>query len=205
MMGNMPQNHPNSAEAVTGEIAPEPDSPDAQHAAIDDRLHDEFIWHYPDEHSPNAIHFEMMIVASQWARYFDEALQADLKILTDFVNGVVELDGFTICCRFTNDDEIRILNREFRQKDKATNVLSFPDGEEGRLGDLAFAFETMKAEADEMDISVAAHLRHLLVHGLLHLAGFDHDDQEDAEEMEGLEISALALIGVDNPYLGELA
>jgi len=205
MMGNMPQNHPNSAEAVTGEIAPEPDSPDAQVAAIDDRLHDEFIWHYPDKDSPDAINFEMILASSDWAPYFDEALQADLKILTQFVNGVVELDGYSICCRFTNDDEIRMLNRDFRQKDKATNVLSFPDGADGRLGDLAFAFETMTAEAEEMGISIAAHLRHLLLHGLLHLAGFDHSDAEDAEEMEGLEISALALIGVDNPYLGELA
>lgn len=205
MMGNMPQNHPNSAEAVTGDIAPEPDSPDAQNAAIDESLHDEFIWHYPDENSQDAIRYEMMIATPDWASYFDEALQADLKILTDFVNAVVELDGYTICCRFTNDDEIRTLNREFRQKDNATNVLSFPDGQEGRLGDLAFAFETMKAEADDMQISVAAHLRHLLLHGLLHLAGFDHHDQEEADEMEGLEISALALIGVDNPYLGELA
>ena len=205
MMGNMPQNHPNSAEAVTGDIAPEPDSPDAQNAAIDESLHDEFIWHYPDEISPDKISFEHILVVPQWAPYFDEALKADLKMLVEFVNGVVELDGLTICCRFTDDDEIRQLNREFRDKDKATNVLSFPDGQEGRLGDLAFAFETMKQEAEEMDITIEAHLRHLLVHGLLHLAGFDHHDSDEAEEMEALEISALALIGVDNPYLGELA
>ena len=202
----MPQNHNSSSEAVTGEIAPEPDSPEHQAASLnDDIIHDEFIWHYPDEISPDKISFEHMLVVPQWAPYFDEALKADLKMLVDFVNGVVELDGFAICCRFTNDAEIRQLNREFRDKDKATNVLSFPDGQDGRLGDLAFAFETMKQEADEMDITIQAHLRHLLVHGLLHLAGFDHHDSDEAEEMEALEISALALIGVDNPYLGELA
>ena len=204
MMGTMPQNQKNSSETVAGDIAPEPDSPHALAAAIDNQMHDEFIWCYPDDKSPDKISFEMLLVTAEWACYFDEALQADLKMLVDFVNGVIELDGLTICCRFTHDDEIRSLNRDFRQKDKATNVLSFPDGEEGRLGDLAFAFETMKAEAEDMHISIAAHLRHLLVHGLLHLAGYDHDDPEEAEEMEALEISALALIGVDNPYLGEL-
>ena len=110
----MPQNHPNSAEAVTGEIAPEPDSPDAQAAAIDDRLHDEFIWNYPDKDSPDAISFEMILASSDWAPYFDEALQADLKILTQFVNGVVELDGYSICCRFTNVRSTDIVFYYFR-------------------------------------------------------------------------------------------
>ena len=207
MMGNMPQNHNSSSDAVTGEIAPEPDSPDYQTASLENDAihdnhtgHDDFIWQYSDD-----INFEHILVVPQWAPYFDEALKADLKMLVEFVNGVVELDGLTICCRFTDDDEIRQLNREFRDKDKATNVLSFPDGQEGRLGDLAFAFETMKQEAEEMEITIEAHLRHLLVHGLLHLAGYDHHDSDEAEEMEALEISALALIGVDNPYLGELA
>ena len=139
MMGNMPQNHNSSSEAVTGEIAPEPDSPDYQSASLkDDAIHNEFIWHYSDD-----INFEHILVVPQWAPYFDEALKADLKMLVEFVNGVVELEGLTICCRFTDDKEIRQLNREFRDKDKATNVLSFPDGQDGRLGDLAFAFETM--------------------------------------------------------------
>ena len=204
MMGTMPQNHHSRSEAAAGDIAPEPDSLHTQSAAIDNKSHDEFIWCYPDDKNADAICFEMILAVADWAPYFDEALQADLKTLTDFVNGVVKLDGYSLCCRFTNDDEIRNLNRDFRQKDKATNVLSFPDGEAGRLGDLAFAFETMKTEADEMGITIAAHMRHLLVHGLLHLSGFDHHDQDEAEEMEALEISALALIGVDNPYVGEL-
>ena len=209
MMGIMPQNYNNSSETVTGEIAPEPDSPISNSVSFDETVHDEFIWSYPDDISADdakakAISFEMILTSADWAPYFNAHLKADLGIITEFVNGVVELDGFAICCRFTHDDEIRQLNRDFRQKDKATNVLSFPDGVDGRLGDLAFAFETLKTEAAEMDITIEAHLRHLLVHGLLHLAGFDHADPEEAEEMEALEMSALALIGVDNPYLGEL-
>ena len=115
---------------------------------------------------------------------------------------------------FTNDSRVHELNREWRSKDKPTNVLSFPmleradlihlDPDEGppeMLGDIALAHETCAREASEKSISLADHAAHLIVHGLLHLAGYDHDTSEaDADAMERLEANALAILGIANPY-----
>ena len=115
---------------------------------------------------------------------------------------------------FTDDARIHELNRDWRQRDKPTNVLSFPmldredlmhlDPDAGppeMLGDIALAHETCRREADEKGIALESHAAHLLVHGLLHLAGHDHEiSDEDAEKMEALEVKALALLGIDDPY-----
>lgn len=114
---------------------------------------------------------------------------------------------------FANDAEVQELNREWRGKDKPTNVLSFPmleraelldlgnDGPPEMLGDIVLALETCAREAGEKRLALADHAAHLLVHGFLHLAGYDHElSDADAEAMEALEIQALALIGLDNPY-----
>lgn len=114
---------------------------------------------------------------------------------------------------FTSDDEIHALNREWRNRDKPTNVLSFPmlghqelsllpkDGPPVLLGDIALAIATCQSEAAEKGISLADHAAHLLVHGLLHLAGYDHVDSDDeAAAMEALEIKALAHLGIRDPY-----
>jgi probable rRNA maturation factor len=116
---------------------------------------------------------------------------------------------------FTSDGEIHALNREWRQRDKATNVLSFPmleraellalaqDGPPELLGDVALAFETCAREAAEKGLPLADHAAHLIVHGLLHLAGHDHEiSPADADAMEALETKALALMGVADPYGG---
>jgi len=113
---------------------------------------------------------------------------------------------------FTSDDEVHALNREWRAKDRPTNVLSFPmlsrtdllaladDGGPELLGDIALARETCAREAGEKAIAVDAHAAHLIVHGLLHLAGHDHVADAEAEAMEALEIKALATMGIGNPY-----
>jgi probable rRNA maturation factor len=114
---------------------------------------------------------------------------------------------------FTSDGEVRSLNREWRRRDTPTNVLSFPmlergellrltvDGPPELLGDIALAYDTCAREAADKGISVADHAAHLIVHGLLHLAGYDHElGEEHAEAMEALEAKALALIGVADPY-----
>ena len=100
----------------------------------------------------------------------------------------------------TGDKAIRVLNRDFRGKDKATNVLSFPMEEKGFLGDIAVAFETTKREAKAMDVSFRDHFTHVLVHGTLHLEGHDHIDDDEAERMEKREISILKGFGIENPY-----
>jgi probable rRNA maturation factor len=114
---------------------------------------------------------------------------------------------------FTSDEEIHALNREWRQRDKATNVLSFPmlareellglaaDGPPELLGDVALAHETCAREAAAKGIPLEHHAAHLIVHGLLHLAGYDHEiSTADAEAMEALETKALAICEIADPY-----
>jgi len=106
----------------------------------------------------------------------------------------------------TDDARIRKLNSEWRDQDKPTNVLSFENPEEPpedapwQLGDVVVAFGVTAAEAESSGISLADHLSHLVVHGVLHLFGYDHIIDEDAEEMEGLEKRVLSGLGVADPY-----
>ena len=115
----------------------------------------------------------------------------------------------------TTDEQVHDLNREWRGKDKPTNVLSFPmleraelkalggDGPPVLLGDIALAHETCAREATEKGRPLEDHAAHLVIHGLLHLAGLDHEiSARDAEEMEALEVKALAKLGIADPYCG---
>lgn len=114
---------------------------------------------------------------------------------------------------FTGDEDVHLLNREWRDRDKATNVLSFPmmqreellelsaEGPPAMLGDIALAHGVCSREAAEKGIAVNDHAAHLIIHGLLHLAGHDHvNSDEEAEAMEALEIAALAKLGLGDPY-----
>ena len=106
----------------------------------------------------------------------------------------------------TDDAAIRVLNRDHRGMDKPTNVLSFPqddpeaDAYGPLLGDIAVAHETVAREAAKEDISFRDHFLHMIVHGFLHLVGYDHMNDDEAEEMEGLETAILARLGIANPY-----
>jgi probable rRNA maturation factor len=102
----------------------------------------------------------------------------------------------------TNDAEMRDLNARFRGKDAPTNVLSFPAGENphGHLGDVALALGVCAAEARAQGKPLADHLRHLVAHGVLHLVGYDHEAEAEAESMEALEREILAGLGVPDPY-----
>jgi len=100
-----------------------------------------------------------------------------------------------------DDVQIKTLNRDYRHKDKPTNVLSFPDeGPAPLLGDIVLAYETVAGEAAEKSISLEHHVTHLLIHGFLHLQGYDHETEAEAAKMEALEIAALAALNIDNPY-----
>lgn len=115
---------------------------------------------------------------------------------------------------FANDAAVQTLNADYRGKDQPTNVLSFPDTPLGRsnleqaaimreplmFGDIILARETVASEAEAQNKSLADHMTHLLVHGLLHLAGYDHMEQNDADVMENLEVIILDKLGISNPY-----
>ena len=119
-----------------------------------------------------------------------------------------------IAVRLTSDDEVQTLNRQYRHKDKPTNVLSFPmvqpdlleavtqnsDDGEVILGDIVLAHGICAAEAGERGVSVADHATHLIVHGVLHLLGYDHMEDAAAEAMEDMERAALASLGLHDPY-----
>jgi len=102
--------------------------------------------------------------------------------------------------RLTDDTEIQQLNKDFRQKDYATNVLSFPDGENGYLGDIAISYDRVVEESHHNGKDFNDHFVHLFIHGCLHLMGYDHETEEDALQMEALEVKILQDMGIKNPY-----
>jgi probable rRNA maturation factor len=119
-----------------------------------------------------------------------------------------------VAVRLTSDEEVRTLNRQYRDKDKPTNVLSFPmvqtdlletvtqnsDDGEVILGDIVLAHGVCAAEAIEREVSVEDHATHLIVHGMLHLLGYDHMGDAEAEAMEEMERAALDQLGLHDPY-----
>jgi probable rRNA maturation factor len=112
-----------------------------------------------------------------------------------------------VSVKFTSDAEVRALNAAWRGRDKATNVLSFPMAEEKDLagaqllGDIVLAYGVCAAEAADKEVPIETHAAHLVVHGTLHLLGYDHETSgADAEEMEAVERRALASIGIADPY-----
>ena len=113
-----------------------------------------------------------------------------------------------VTIRLVDEEESQQLNRDYRGKDKPTNVLSFPfEAPEGieidLLGDLIICRQVVEAEAAEQQKPLAAHWAHMVVHGSLHLLGYDHIDDDEAEEMESLETEIMQKLGFDDPYLSE--
>ncbi len=117
-----------------------------------------------------------------------------------------------IAVRLTSDEQVHILNRDYRAKDMPTNVLSFPMFEQDELtridagppelllGDVILAYDVCAHEASVKGVSLESHMTHLVVHGVLHLLGYDHVGDEEADEMEAIERSAMASLGLHNPY-----
>lgn len=145
---------------------------------------------------------------TDWEALAIRAAEAVAQVAPELANA-----RLSVSLLFANDADVHAFNREWRGKDKPTNVLSFPmlerddllalspEGPPELLGDIALAFETCAREAADKDALLDHHAAHLIVHGLLHLAGHDHEiSPEDADAMEALEIKALALMGIEDPY-----
>lgn len=146
--------------------------------------------------------------ATDWEALATRAITALAQIAPELAN-----PRLSASLLFADDAEVHALNREWRGKDKPTNVLSFPmleredllalapDGPPELLGDIALALETCAREAADKGVALEQHAAHLIIHGLLHLSGHDHvHSDEEAAAMEALEIKALALMGIADPY-----
>ena len=140
-------------------------------------------------------------VADEAWRQAVPMLEAVVTTAGEMALDLSEHDG-EVAVLLTGDAAVRDLNARFRGKDQPTNVLSFPAAEnpDDHLGDIALAYETCAREAAEQGKSLADHLQHLVAHGVLHLVGYDHDVDADAEIMEALERRVLAALGVADPY-----
>jgi probable rRNA maturation factor len=153
---------------------------------------------------------EVLVVADCWQTEPDAEAVIDRAIATaaEIVNA--DLGEAELAVMLTDDAGIRTLNSNWRGIDKPTNVLSFPalpptgaggpDDAPRMLGDIAIAYETTRREADDEQKPFDHHLSHLAVHGFLHLIGYDHETDNDAEAMETLEAEILAQLGIPDPY-----
>lgn len=157
--------------------------------------------------APDRFAVDILVEDARWDNVPDalvlaeRAAQAALAACGDAFARAAEMS-----VTLTDDARIRVLNRQWREKDKATNVLSFPAAEVPEdvtpepLGDVIVALETVLAEAQAEDKRPQDHLVHLVVHGTLHLLGFDHEDDAEAEEMEEMERGILEGLGISDPY-----
>jgi probable rRNA maturation factor len=152
------------------------------------------------------------VAAADFEQYVEQVCLRTLKhqekhLLKYCPNVASEAVGIALV--FVDSQEVQKLNKQFRGKDAPTNVLSFaadmeglqPENQEIVLGDVIFAYEVIEAEAAEQGKDFIAHLTHMIVHGLLHLLGFDHMSESDAEIMERIEIDILQSFDIANPYI----
>ncbi len=138
----------------------------------------------------------LLVEDPKWRSH--RGLMARLTKAADAARRSARLKGaFTIL--LADDKKLRTLNHDFRGKDKPTNVLSFP-GSDGYAGDIAIAYGVTAAEAKTAAKNFADHASHLVVHGVLHLAGYDHERPKDALVMEPLEVKILGRLGIADPY-----
>jgi probable rRNA maturation factor len=152
---------------------------------------------------------EVLIVAACWSAEPDA--EAIVHRAIEAAASMVDADtgDAELAVMLTDDAGIRTLNRNWRSIDKPTNVLSFPalqptgarsDDAPRMLGDIAIAYETTRSEADDEQKPFDHHLSHLAVHGFLHLVGYDHENEAEAEAMENLERDILGTLGIPDPY-----
>lgn len=159
--------------------------------------------------TPDGNIIEITTAKSVWPSTVVDEFATFAARSSDFIQDFFDLPAFSVSILLDSDARIRQINRDFRNQDKATNVLSFPasmddvDEDEDELlflGDIAIAFETVDCEAKASDIDLKDHLAHLFVHGVMHLLGYDHESSAEADEMEALEIAILGAFSIANPY-----
>ena len=153
---------------------------------------------------------EVLVTAECWHAEADAEAVIQRAIATAAEIADADVGEAELAVMLTDDAGIRTLNSNWRGIDKPTNVLSFPalqprsprqpDEAPGMLGDIAIAYETTRREADEEQKPFHHHLSHLAVHGFLHLIGYDHENDADADDMESLETEILAQLGIPDPY-----
>lgn len=162
----------------------------------------------PDpEPDPPTLCVDVVRLGGDWAAI--EPVEVIVGAIVGALSKEIELCGETLraTLALSTDAHVRELNRTHRGKDASTNVLSFPapaiargPGADDFLGDVVIAAETLSREAALETKPLAHHFQHLVLHGLLHLAGFDHESDEDAAEMEDVEVAVLRRLGVPDPY-----
>lgn len=158
---------------------------------------------------PAALEVSVTVADSAWDEAAPDCRDIARAAATAAAQGRVESGAAEISILLAGDDLMRELNRRYRGIDAATNVLAFEDGTPAPvpggarlLGDVAVAFETTRREAEAGGLDITRHLAHLVVHGVLHLLGYDHETKVDAKLMERLEAAILAGLGIADPYGG---
>ena len=150
----------------------------------------------------NACKIDVLVESGLWKE--PRVLKSLIRRAVEEAAAAVSTSGAELAIVLTDDSAIRLLNRDWRGKDAATNVLSFPaqnaSGEPLLLGDIVLAYETIACEARAEGKPFAHHLAHLTVHGFLHLSGYDHQRSKDAEKMEQLERRILQRLAIPDPY-----
>lgn len=144
---------------------------------------------------------DVTIGCEEWQSVLTSELKQQwIEMLAD----TVQHEGYsriTIAVMLADDDTVAALNKIHLGKDEPTDVLSFPNDDDGFLGDIALAYGVIAGQSSEMGIAIGDHLLHLLIHGTLHLCGHDHIDADEADIMEAIEIDILAKHGMPNPYV----
>lgn len=137
-----------------------------------------------------------MLLDAAWAK----ALPGVERLVRKAARAAAGSRKRSLTIALADDRRVRVLNARDRKKDKPTNVLSYPSGERDFLGDVVLARQTVWREARQQKKTPAAHVSHLVVHGTLHLLGYDHENDAEAERMEALERRILARLGIADPY-----
>jgi probable rRNA maturation factor len=179
-----------TSELNNGDSALEPDSPEDNQFLSDE-------WT-----SEAGALIEVSIDPSSWHSPLIANLKKRGPVILDHIASRLSLDPLMVSLLLCNDVDMRSMNFLHRGFDKSTNVLSFPVGD-GGIGDIAIAGETVMREAAEAGIAAGDHLLHLFTHGVLHLLGYDHIDDQMADGMEALEIAFLGQMKIANPYLDD--